>query len=225
MSKPRVLFFDVNETLLDLQKVKESVTKTLNGRAELVPLWFTTMLQYSLVNTVSDRFEDFGSIGVAALQMVAADHGILLSKKEASESVAPIVKLTPYEDSAEGLKLLKDAGFTLCALTNSSTEGLKKQMDYSGLGQYFDHLLSVEEVGYYKPHSHVYRWAMRKVRVAPEASMMIAAHGWDVAGAMWAGMRAAFVARPQHQLYPLSQPTEIVAGDILKVAEKIINLE
>ena len=51
-ARPKVLFFDVNETILDLAPLKENLTKLLNNKKELVALWFTTMLQYSLVNTV-----------------------------------------------------------------------------------------------------------------------------------------------------------------------------
>ena len=52
LERPKVLFFDVNETLLDLTVMKQSVGDALGGRSELLPLWFTTMLQYSLVSTV-----------------------------------------------------------------------------------------------------------------------------------------------------------------------------
>src|SRR5262249_38266497 len=67
MKRPKILFFDVNETLLDLGGMKTSVAKALNGRADLLPLWFTTMLQYSLVDTVGDNYDDFGEIGAATM--------------------------------------------------------------------------------------------------------------------------------------------------------------
>lgn len=47
------MFFDVNETLLDLKPLKESVTKALGGHDELVGLWFSTLLHYSLVDTLT----------------------------------------------------------------------------------------------------------------------------------------------------------------------------
>ena len=65
MTRPKVIFFDVNETLLDLTPVKKSVGEALGGRPELAPLWFTTLLQYSLVATVADRYLDFGEVGAA----------------------------------------------------------------------------------------------------------------------------------------------------------------
>ncbi|WP_341222241.1 hypothetical protein [Polaribacter atrinae] len=52
--------------------------------------------------------------------------------------------------------------------------------------------------------------------------MLIAAHGWDVAGALWAGWRAAFVSRPGQQLFPLAPETEIVASDLHKVTEILV---
>lgn len=69
--RPKVNFFDVNETLLDLKPLKVSVGKALGGRVELVPLWFTTLPQYWLVSTTADRYCDLGEIGVACLRMVA----------------------------------------------------------------------------------------------------------------------------------------------------------
>ncbi|MBF4985430.1 haloacid dehalogenase type II, partial [Nonlabens mediterrranea] len=59
--KPKVLFFDVNETLLDLTQMKKQVADALGGNDHLLPLWFTTMLQYSLVMSASGRYEPKGS--------------------------------------------------------------------------------------------------------------------------------------------------------------------
>ncbi len=56
MTKPKVLFFDVNETLLALAPLKVSVGAALGGREDLLPLWFTTMLHYSLVDTLTDNY-------------------------------------------------------------------------------------------------------------------------------------------------------------------------
>jgi 2-haloacid dehalogenase len=63
MKRPKLLFFDVNETLLDLRAMKTSVAHALDGRTDLLPLWFTTMQQYSLVATVGDNDNDFGRLG------------------------------------------------------------------------------------------------------------------------------------------------------------------
>lgn len=222
LKSPKVIFFDVNETLLDLQPLKESVANVLNGRKELVPLWFTTLLQYSLVATVGDHFVKFGEIGAATLQMVAQQNNISLSADKAKEALKPIRSLPPHKEVPEALSRLKDAGYTLVPLTNSDTEALNDQMQNSGLKKYFDRLLSVEETGIYKPHTRVYNWATRKMGVQPGESMMIAAHGWDIAGAKWAGWQAAFVDRPGQQLYPLAEKPELNLPDLTQIADRLV---
>ncbi|VGO20459.1 hypothetical protein SCARR_02522 [Pontiella sulfatireligans] len=42
MPKPKVIIFDVNETLLDLAPLKVSAGKALGGREGLLTLWFST---------------------------------------------------------------------------------------------------------------------------------------------------------------------------------------
>ncbi|PWJ60248.1 2-haloacid dehalogenase [Dyadobacter jejuensis] len=224
MARPKVLFFDVNETLLDLNDIKKSVGKALQGKTELLPLWFTTMLQYSLVETVGNRYHDFGTIGAAALQMVAANQGIALSDAQAKEAIKPILSLSPYPEVKAALEALKIAGYTLVSLTNSSSKGVEAQLSHAGLSHVFDKQLSIEEIGKYKPHADVYNWAARKMGVAPSDCLLVAAHGWDVAGALWAGWRAAFVSRPGQQIYPLAPATEITAPNLKEIAHALISL-
>jgi 2-haloacid dehalogenase len=50
---------------------------------------------------------------------------------------------------------------------------------------------------------------------------MVAAHAWDIVGAIQAGCAAAFVARPGKVLYPLGPAPDIVGPDLRAVAEQI----
>lgn len=222
--RPKVLFFDVNESLLDLSSMKKHVGKALNGREDLLPLWFTTMLHYSLVTTASKQYTDFSNIGAAALQMVAKNHNINLSTDETREVMKYFSNLPPHPEVIEALTLLKKAGYTMIALSNSSTKGMRAQFKNAGLTHLFEQQLSVEEFGKYKPETEVYYWAAKKLKAEPKDCMLIAAHGWDVAGAMWAGFRAAFINRPGQQLYPLAPIPEINETDLLKIAKKLIAL-
>ena len=220
--RPKIIFLDVNETLLDLGPLKESVGAALGGKKELLSLWFTTMLQYSLVNTVADRYEHFTTIGAATLRMVAKNHGVELTVEQSDKAIEPIRSLDPHPDVDSALASLKAAGFKLVTLTNSSSSGVEQQMKNSGLQKHLADRLSVESVGYFKPHPHVYRWAARKMEVDVSECMLIAAHGWDIAGALWAGMRGAFLSRPGHQLYPLAAEPEINEADLKLAADRLI---
>ncbi len=219
---PKVLFFDVNESLLDLGSLKKSIGKALGGREDLLPLWFTTMLQYSLVGTTGKQYNNFDVIGAATLKMVAANQGIALTEEEAKEALAPIRSLPPHPEVKESLQKLKNAGYIMAALSNSSNEALAMQLKNAGLSHYFNEILSIEDIKKYKPDSEVYQWAARKLGVHPNECMMIAAHGWDIAGALWAGWRGAYIARPGKQHYPLAPLPEINEADLLKISEKLI---
>lgn len=222
-TRPKVLFFDVNETLLDLTQMKKQVGEALNGREDLLALWFTTMLQYSLVTTASGQYEHFGHIGAAALQMVAANNNISISEKEARNVIVNSLRGLPaHPDVKLALTQLKADGYKLVSFTNSSNEGVKKQFESAGLTEFFDERLSVEDIGKFKPSTDTYAWAARKLNIKPEDCMLIAAHGWDVAGAVWAGWRAAFISRPGQQLFPLAPKTEIIESDLQKVADILV---
>ncbi|MGQ1892023.1 haloacid dehalogenase type II [Thermophagus sp. OGC60D27] len=224
ITRPKVLFFDVNETLLDLTQMKKQVGDALNGKEELLTLWFTTMLQYSLVTTASGQYEHFGHIGAAALQMVGANHGIMISEKNAREVILNALRGLPAHPEVKGaLTQLKESGYKLVSFTNSSNEGVKKQFESAGLTDYFDERLSVEEIGKFKPFRETYEWGARKMGIKLQEAMLIAAHGWDVAGALWAGWRAAFIRRRGQQLFPLAPRTEIMEPDLQKIADVLVH--
>lgn len=226
MKRPKVLFFDVNDTLLDLAPLKNQVVEVFNGKEDLLSLWFTTMLQYSLVTTASGKYERFGHIGAAALQMVSANNNIDITENKAREIVVNGVRDLPaHPEVKNALTQLRESGYKLVSFTNGSNEGVKKQFKNAGLTDYFDERLSVEDVGKFKPFTETYDWAAKKMGVAPNEAMLIAAHGWDVAGALWAGWRAAFISRPGQQTFSLAPKTEISQPDLQKVADILVTYQ
>lgn len=218
---PAILFFDVNETLLDLEPVKQSVAQALGNRSELVPLWFTSLLQYSLVVTVSDQFRDFGSLGVATLRMLAESRGIMLSQAQARDALKPMLSLPPYPEVKESLEKLRSAGFRLVALTNSSQQAMEEQLHHAGLSPIFDYMLSVEQLGLYKPHQHVYRWAAYRMQADISKCMMVAAHAWDITGAQWAGMQTTFIKRAGKVTFPLAPKPDLQVNNLQELSRML----
>ncbi len=51
---------------------------------------------------------------------------------------------------------------------------------------------------------------------------LVAAHSWDVSGALAAGCKAAFVARPGMVLSPIGAQPDIIGPDISAVVDQII---
>lgn len=219
-AQPKVLLFDVNETLLDIGPLKKSVAEILL-EPHAAELWFATMLQYSLAMTVSGQYAAFPNIGAAVLQMLARNKDIVLSKMDAESALSPMRSLAPYPDVRPALERLSARGWRMATLTNSSQAGLKAQMEHADLECFFERQLSVESVGKFKPHMEVYLWAAREMNVEPSECMLVAAHGWDVAGAKWAGLQTAFIARAGQQNFPLGPALDIDVSDLDALADAL----
>jgi 2-haloacid dehalogenase len=215
--RPAVLLFDVNETLLDLSPVEDSVNAFL-GEENAAKLWFATLLQYSLVMTVSDRYASFTDIGVAVLQMMARARGMAVHDDEVRRTLNRMQTLSPHPDVRPALEKLRGAGFRLAALTNSSQAGVERQLEHAGLADCFERKLSVESLKKYKPHHGVYDWAAGEMQTRPSDCMLVAAHAWDVAGAGWAGLQAALIQRKGQQCFPLALQPDIEVADLLAFA-------
>lgn len=222
MIKIKTLIFDVNETLLDLNPLKESINSALgDGAAEV---WFAQLLHYSLVDTSTRTYHDFSELASAVFKMNAQKKNFEFSDSEIGEILSPITKLKAYRDVEPGLEKLKNSGFQLIAFSNGKPSVLKEQLDYAGLTSFFDKILSVELVKKYKPHPETYQYAVKEAGVEINKAMMVAAHGWDVTGASRAGMQTAFIQRPGKYTFPLApKPTletlniETLANELIKV--------
>ena len=222
MRRPKVLFFDSNESMLNLSGMKPQVTDAFGGNEELMGSWFSTMLYHSLVDTVTSNYHDFGTIGAACMQMVAEENGIELDMAKAEKAVAAMKTIPAWPDVPPSLKKFKEAGFRLYTLTNSPAAVIESQIKNAGIDQFFDGSLTIEGLNVYKPHTRVYHWAAHTVGVPISECMILASHGWDVAGATLAGMRAAHMARPGKALYPLGPDIELVGRDMADIADQLL---
>ena len=199
-TRPQLLIFDVNETLLDLSKLQQAVNQEFAAETAFKQ-WFALLLQYSLVDTVTGNYHPFGQIGDAAFDMLAQALGQpARPAARKRELVTLLTELPPHPDIIPGLTALQQAGFRMVTLTNSPDATVQKQMAYAGLTGFFEQLFSIDLLRRYKPHPDTYRTTCERLRVAPAHAMLVAAHGWDTAGAQLACRRPLLPA-------PASKPT------------------
>jgi 2-haloacid dehalogenase len=219
-NRPALLLFDINQTLLDLAPLQAAIRAVLPG-PDSPKLWFTTMLQHAMAMSLAGRYAPLPEIGAAALRMLAAGRGIELGPEQAAAAIRPITRLSAHPDVAPALARLRAAGVRMAALSNSTTSGLRAQLAYAGIAHHFDAAFSVEEVRVYKPHPRVYLEAVRRMRVAPGQAMLVAAHGWDTAGAGWAGLQTAFVTRDGERPFPLADRPTLSVADLGELADRL----
>lgn len=217
----RVIAFDVNETLLDLRALDPVFERTLGDRA-LRPQWFQTMLQLAFVGTITGRYVDFTAAQHAALRVIAARGAMRIAAAEADEIVGAMRRLPPHPDAAPALDRLRGTGRTLLALTNSPLEVAEEQLRFAGLRDRFAEVVSADEVRRLKPAPEPYRHAAARAGTDTAGLRLVAAHAWDVAGALAAGCSAAFVKRPGMALDPEGLRPDVEGNDLLEVAENIL---
>lgn len=220
MPKP-VLVFDVNETLLDVKALRPRFEAVVGDGSLLAP-WFGLMLRNSLVATTTEAYRPFDVQGTDALVVTARKAGIELGWEAAASVVAGMKELPAHSDVAPALDRLVSAGFELVTLTNSSPSMVEAQIGNAGLRGFFSKLFSVEPTQRFKPHPAPYRMVAAELDLSADALMMIAAHDWDITGAIRTGMRGVFVARPGQMVSGIGEQAEFVADDIDAVAERLI---
>ncbi|MGI4021853.1 MAG: haloacid dehalogenase type II [Janthinobacterium lividum] len=222
-SKPKLLIFDVNGTLLNMESIKEAINYAYKHPGAFTQ-WFSWLLQYSLVDTITKSYHPFSKIAKASLEMTANALQVNADEAFMQDILKSMQQLPPYSEVIEGLTMLKKAGYKMVTLTNSAPAAQEKQLEFAQLTDYFDKTFSVDEVKLYKPHPDTYKYVLDKMDVKPKEVMLIAAHGWDVAGAIRADMQAAFIARKEQSLYPLADQPRFICNNLVELAEELIKL-
>ncbi len=106
-----------------------------------------------------------------------------------------LVLPVPVSGAAETLAVLAGAGLTLGIISNTGrTPGvvLRQVLDHYGLLGYFKVLSYSDEVGYRKPHPHIFTETLRQAGAEPASAVHVGDDaGADVVGARSVGMRVA----------------------------------
>jgi 2-haloacid dehalogenase len=220
----RVLAFDVNETLLDVRALAPHFRKVL-GTDDLLAPWFGRLLRGSLVATITKTYQRFDELGVQALRATALEASVEIDESTARRIVDEMRRLPAHPDAPDALARLAAAGFRLVTLTNSAPDVVVDQMRNARLDGYFETLISVDAVSLFKPHPATYRYAADQLGIDIGQLRLVAAHDWDVTGAIRAGAKAAFVARHGSVLTASSETPDIVETDLGLVADRIIDIE
>lgn len=221
---PQVIAFDVNETLLDLNPL-DPLFERVFGNTALRAQWFAQMLQLSFVGGLTGRYVDFPSAQRAALTMLAEATGTQLDPEDDARIAGQMRRLPPHPDAAPALDRLGETGLTLAALTNSPLDVARDQLTHAGLADRFDMILSADEVQVLKPRAEPYQMVARTFDTEVHDVRLVAAHAWDISGALAAGCAAAFVSRPGKVLSPLGDQPDITGADLLEVAAHIVSAD
>ena len=216
-----LLIFDVNETLLDLSALDPHF-EALFGSTSIRQDWFNQVLKSAFASVIIGPYRDFGQVARSAMEMVAARHNLTLTDEATEAILSHMRNLPPHSDILPGIKSLKEAGFRMAALTNSPPDVAKDQLENAGIAPYLEAMLSVDASESLKPAAVIYHDALKTLGSDPASACLIAAHAWDIAGAMRAGWHGAFIERPGKVWNPLFESPTFTGKDLGDVADWLI---
>ncbi len=197
MSAPEAVVFDAYGTLLDVNGAMAGHAARLGGRWEALSAeWRAKQLEYTWVRSLTGaaHHEDFWLCTRDALHFVFARHGI--ADEALARDLMEAYRILPaYPEVPAMLAAIRARGMATAILSNGTPGMLAAAVGAAGLARLIDEILSVEEVGIFKPDPRVYRLAARQFGCLPDELVFVSGNAWDAQAAHAFNMRVVRVNR------------------------------
>lgn len=188
--------FDIYGTLIDPMALGEVLTGMIGAQAGAFnSLWRDKQLEYSFRKAAMKRFNHFSECTQQALTYCDAFFKTKLSENQMSELLGMYRKLPAYKETATCLQTLKKLGNELIAFSNGKKEDLISLFENAGIDQYFDQVISVDEVRTFKPSPEVYNLLGQKSSSTLENTWLVSANSFDIIGAAACGLKTIWLKR------------------------------
>jgi 2-haloacid dehalogenase len=199
VKRPTWIAFDVNGTLLDPGALLGA------GREEMGRAALDDAVIQAMADTLTGEQRPFPDYLRAALERRLETAGDGRDRLDSAMEQAS--HMPPFPDAAEALDMIAGAGYRIAAVTNSAAGAAMAALEAAGLDTHIEMVVGADEVGAYKPDPRVYRHAASRLDSAADSISLVAAHAWDVLGAMRAGWNAVWVGhRERHLLTTVPKP-------------------
>ncbi len=215
MTALKAVVFDAYGTLLDVHGAMQRHADRLPPDWERISVeWRTKQLEYTWIRSLTGpaRHADFWQVTQDSLAFVAARHRIT-EPSVLDALLAAYRQLPAYADAAPMLKALRAAGIKTAILSNGEPGMLNEAVEAAGLAPLLDAVLSVEEVGVFKPHPRVYGLAASALGFSLPQMGFVSSNAWDAQAAGHAGFRVFWCNRGGNPVeYGLGETATMMAG-------------
>ena len=219
MNRIDALAFDLYGTLLEVASVGSAAADVTDDSAALVEIWRQKQLEYTWLRSLMGRYQDFWTTTGDALDYSLETLGITVDEPTRAGLLSAWLSVRTYPEVPDALAAL--APKRLAVLSNGNPEMLESALAAGGIRDRFEHVLSVDEVGVYKPHPSVYELAVKAFRLPPEQILFVSSNPWDAAGAKTFGFPVAWVNRKGTTFERLGVTPDHVVSDLAAVAEAV----
>ena len=209
--------FDAYGTLFDFASAAARCRSEVGDKLErLNTTWREKQLQYTWLRALEGRHADFWTVTGEALDFTLETMGI--SSLELRERLMTLyLTLDAFPEVPETLRRLQMGGLKTAILSNGTPEMLHRAVENAKLDSLLDAVLSVEEVGVYKPHPKVYQLAVDRLGVPREAILFHSANAWDAYAASAFGMRVIWCNRNSQKRERLPGEPDCIVRSLAEV--------
>jgi 2-haloacid dehalogenase len=218
--RPAVVAFDVIDTLMSLEPLRERFT-AIGQPPHLLEAWYTRTLRDGMALSATGDFAPFTEVAEAALRGLTS---YSVSDAQVARVMDGFSELPAFPDAVPAMTALTQAGVRVACVTNGSAYLTSSFVSRSGLGPLVDRVVSVGEVYRWKPSKVVYLYAAEVLDVPPQRMALVAAHDWDCHGAKRAGLITGWVSRKSGGFGAPFEPPDVVGEDLVEVAARLLAL-
>lgn len=215
--RPDAVVFDVVETLFGLDPVAAALESCGVAPAGL-EVFFTRLLRDAFALGATGVTRPFAALADGALSVVAPT----LDEDGRRTVLGAFGDLDAHPDVRPAIDRLRSAGVRVAALTNGSAGNTARLLERSGLGDDVELVMSVDDVGAWKPRPEPYHHALARLGLPGSRVAMVAVHAWDVHGARSAGLLTGWASRLERVYSPVFDPPDVAGGDLVEVVEGLL---
>lgn len=221
---PLTLAFDVYGTLIDTHGVMATLENLVGTKAaEFSRIWRDKQLEYSFRRGLMQHYENFAVCTSDALDYTCSVLKVSLDKDQKTELLALYRVLPAFQDVDSSLTRFKAKNHRIFAFSNGSAEAVETLLKNAGIRDFFNGVVSTEDLKSFKPNPAVYCHFLRKSGAAGNEAWLISGNPFDVIGAISAGMKGAWIKRSEDAVFdPWGIAPTITADSLLDLADNLL---
>lgn len=218
------LGFDVYGTLIDTSGISDALTAHVGERAgSFALMWRGKQLEYAFRRGLMETYRDFAVCTRQALDYVSLHFRAAIPDADKARLMERYLQLPAFPDAKPGLERLARAGFRLYAFSMGRRNDVRDLLAHAGLGEYFAGLISLEDIGCYKPSPAAYAHFVEATGTSSADAWLVSGNPFDVLGAVSAGMCGAWVKRsPDAILDPWEIVPTLIAEDLPGLCDLLV---
>jgi 2-haloacid dehalogenase len=222
MNNIQAIVFDLYGTLYDVHSVVTACDRQYPGRGrEISVLWRQKQLEYTWLRSLMGRYENFEKATHDALGFTCRQLGLDLPPETRETLCRAYLRLAPFPEVPSALRELRARGYRLAILSNGSVRSIDSVVTSSGLAAEFADLISVDEVGVFKPDPRVYQLAERRLHLDRSAILFVSSNSWDATGAAYYGYATCWINRNGGSFEELRRTPDLVVPHAGAIASQL----